>query len=352
MEENKIIFSNARVYFENVEVVLFTANTFFFLYEEVFSSKKLIEEQNKIFRQVCLRFSANQKKLITFDLLNKINFLGIGDISKLAMEKNTAIYNIKNTLFAKSNRCEKTLEFILGNIIGNTLGYKLKKDVSIVINSKNRIEKTLIAKIGKDDEVTGEELKFSKIDQSFKFNSLLKRVIVNKHIKNFGGETKIWNFKIFILPREIFEGKLIKSSNRIQTKFFDVGVAQGMSAYGSMVKIFGNSNREKIMKNIVFQSELVGFGVIVIKNDDKKNDEVILHFSKDFFDDNGTLNLYGYYSVGLTIGVLDEMFTNNYDYEFLGEGEILFKKSLDSKKRSKKIKEYAREINLSNKFKY
>jgi len=355
-----IKFIEGNLIYQKNQFILFPIMPFILLESEIFKDEKnilLIEEKLKEFILKIAFQLKKEKKLNLKSFIEFLNELGFGIISFNELKNNSEIYiKIENSKYAKlyfKKIDNKSEIFILKIILETFFKMNYNKNIESKIIFKNyNIYFKFKGNFESDSNFSNEKINLKNENKlkksSFKLNSLIKRVLINNQIKIIRRNISLWGVDMILLPKLIFDLKI--ENDKIILKIIEIGIAQGIGAYNLLKNLYGENNNSKIIKSLSYQSNLLGFGIIKIYENDLINQKLILEFSKDFFVGN-ELNLIGIYSIGITIGALESIYMKKFFYE-INKNKIKFYSNNNEIKYSLNLKKLIGKLNLNSKISF
>jgi hypothetical protein len=338
--EEFIKFINGKFYVGRVPCLLCpiqtTAVFFDFLYKK---HEDVFNEIHNILKNVFLEYSlniclkkGNVKMKVDF-FLKIINSLGLGEIKIPAnfigknkfmfVSQNSTVPKVLNSLFGYFPKKSFFVQNILEGFLEALTGKELKKEFYIKQNSSYYIF-----------HVTENEIQKRKINLKFnllgyekskeELNAILKRVVVNKNLKNNNGVLTIWNMTVLALPLEIYSLEKISKNKEILNFFEIVGRTQGKAAFHVMANMFGVKERNKIFVNNFSQTDLVGVGKAKILNFDENKKEIEVQFLENIVLNKRKVTNLGTYFLGIFKEMLSNLFGEFFEYEIKEENKIKY----------------------------
>lgn len=357
----KLIFNNGKIYLDKIQFFLFPINSFLCLINEI-----LKKETKENIEKILITSSKNDSlinpsemknkpfKIIIDELLKKINNFGLGEIELKYIVKNKLTFICKETKISKyylkiyKKQPSVPIEIIFVGFLKNFIEKYYSKETNYKYKLNNNTI-TIEISISEKNLKNKKENHFYEIDKNTSISNTIKRIIINKLMTSKKGTLKIWNIPILILPYFYFINLYSSLKEEKYSKFIEIlGIMQGRSAVKSQMRIFGLKNNEKLLKSVSEQSELLGGGVIEIKNITPFkyyiNNNLKEHFSK--FYSEKELKLVETYFINLVRGVYEESYKTKSNLEIRKSLNIITK---SNKKENSKIEdEVSHIINMKN----
>jgi hypothetical protein len=276
----KIEFRGGLIFFHSLQFMFFPINSFLCVLNEINEKEENKEKIIKIFRtssyidsEIISREIINSgipDSMLIEEFLNKINSLGFGKVELEFIKKdyisfvltNLTMTNNYTELFKKKPKVFP--EEIIVGYLEKFIEILYKKRIkSKIINSGHNF----ILNIG--IEILNEEKPYKKSKFYYDTKSeegsseVVNQVVIGEHINIKDGILTMWGtFGIFVPYFFLIEltSKLGKNYN----KFFEaLGRMQGRCAVSLQKDMFG-VEKEKLLRQVLEQSDLVGFGKIEI----------------------------------------------------------------------------------------
>lgn len=285
----KLEFRNGLVFnSEKTQFYMFAVNIFMLIFNNLLKNEStqkvksiLIESTQidaKIFAKKLKRYK--DKKVIIKKFLDIINDFGYGEIKLKFSNEDKLIFFIKKSFLSSSykNIFSKTPKVIPEIIICGYLKYFLEeiysKKINYSISTKNDDSIYFEFKLGKQISNKSNLDYQYQIVNNTSLSNILKKVIINKHIKIEKGIFNIWGTYALIFPYffliELFS-KL--DFNKYNLFFEDLGSIQAKTATEILIKKFGY-NKNKIFKSTLEQSEILGGGKIIFNLKENQKIEI------------------------------------------------------------------------------
>ncbi len=336
-------FRNGFVYFENLRSIIFPINAYLLIIHELSSilSKKILENKlttwSKIdslnfFKKLPKKISKLEKIKLSLILLNKI---GLGELNLKKISNNKIKINFNNHLSIYYNKLFSEKAKVLPEILliiffKNILELIYSKKVNFKIDLKtSEVEYTLLENLKINTQInTFLETKTF----SFSINSLIKKILISKHLKLDFGKLRIWNIRIMSIPiitiLSIFN--FINKNNKSFLPNF--AISQGIIAAKTQKIQFGISNNKVLLEKVLLQSELLGIGKLNYNIEDSENFNFsfnlgLIEYEKLF--SKKELQSFKIYSCNLVKGIFNLIYNKNTNLIF---GELNYLKNTKIKK--------------------
>lgn len=289
-----------------------------------------------------LKNSARRSLILNF--IELINLFGFGKIkikqitpNKIIIENSSPVFYFLHFKLYHSKLKFESL--FMEELIKNYFGLVYSKEINIILKHKNK-KLYIILNLGNTINLNLKEEQIKKTnlrEKDLKRNNLVKRILIEKQIKNKDNNLKLWKTNICLLPLEIFEN--LPTDLDFQDEIRTIGIVQGIAAAKLQSKLFGN---RFIIDNIIQQSELAGIGIVLNRELDLEKKYLKIKIKENI----GEYSLLRFYLTGLIIGTMEYVLKDNFDAKFLLNEIFVFK----TNKKNKKNKIYDDLLILNNFF--
>lgn len=264
-------FNNGYIYKDNIQVYILPKYYYIailkILYDK-YEYNALFDLLKDYFKYESYLFYKKMPKNIYYNKIYSLNFF-LKHLNSLGMGSIKLIYFGKEKIIIKhfnSRNNNEILESLILNSYFNSFldilfgySYKFKK------NKKNLI----LYKTTKKYDFTYYNNSSFKNNKKIRINSLIKKFFINSFISNKGGENKIWNIPVIIIP-SIFFVLLLSNVHLTKSNIVYIARSQARCAVEFQKNVFGLFNKLFLFKEIIKQSEIMGFGLV---NFDFKSNE-------------------------------------------------------------------------------